>query len=116
MDERVLLRISLVSSLVGIFFLFIIVSFFTVEETAISGIPSSEEGTTVHVKGFVESVQNRKGIAIIEIAELKSVSAVLFTSENVTLEKGQKVEVRGKVREYGGQMQLVIDELKRVRG
>ncbi len=113
MDERVLLRISLAASVIGIFLLVVMLNFFTVADRGIGELQKEREGSSVRVKGFVESVADHEGFAVIEIAELKTVSAIMFTSENVSLEKGEGLEVTGKIRNYRGRNELVIERVRR---
>lgn len=113
MEEKILLRISLFSSLLGLFVLFIILNFFTIEEKEISEISAEKEWNSVKIRGFVESVKNKEGIAVIEIAELKTTSAIIFTPENISLEKNEEVEIVGKVRKYKGKNEVVVERIRR---
>lgn len=113
MEEKILLRISLFSSLSGLFVLFIILNFFTIGEKEISEISAEKEGNSVKIRGFVESVKNENGFAIIKVAEIKSVSALIFTSENISLEKNEEVEIIGKIREYKGKNEVVVERIRR---
>lgn len=113
MNERTLLRISLLVSLSGIVLLAMLLNVATIEEKSISEMKFVEEGRSVRIKGFVESVQNNEGYAVIHVAELKTVQVIVFDSGEIILEENENVEVIGKIRNYKGRNEIIADSIKK---
>jgi len=109
MKEKTLLKIALIGSLLGILILFIISNKLEVNERIISEIDESYIGSNVRINGVVLDVQNKGSIVLIDIAQLEEMHVVVF--DNVSLAKGDYVEITGKIEEYEGEMELIADKI-----
>lgn len=107
MEERLLLKIALSFSLVGLAALFILTSSMEVEETRIQNLTGAEEDSIVRVKGVVESVSDSGKIAYIDVAQPCVASVVVFKDRDLNLERGDFVDVRGEVMDYKGEKEIV---------
>ena len=114
MDEKLILKISLICTLIGILALFFLSENIKIDEVSIDKINNLKEGTDVKIKGFVNKVTDLDKIAILDIAQLKSVPVLLFKSGNITINEGDYVEITGEVQEYEGKMELIGNEIKRL--
>ena len=108
MNERALLKISLIGSIIGIIILFILSSFTELEENQISNL----EDDNVKVKGIITKITDRETIMIIEIAQQNKIEAIIFKEENISLEKGDEIEITGSTDEYEGRQQIIVDKIK----
>jgi len=115
MDEKFLLKTSLICALIGILLLFYLAEYIIkVDEVSIDRINELDEGTDVKIKGFIEKITDLEKIAILEVSQLKSITVILFKSGNITISKGDYVEIIGEVQEYNGKMELIGNEIKRL--
>lgn len=115
MQENLILKISLIGALIGILALFFLSEYvIKVDEVSIDKIGELSEGTDVKIKGFIENVKDLDKIAILDVAQLKSIPVILFKSGNITIEEGDYVEITGEVQEYEGEMELIGNEIKRL--
>lgn len=112
MKEKTLLKISIAGSLLGLIILFLLASNITVDDKNIDKITTGEIDQSVKVKGIVTKVTDREKVMFLEISEKAKVNALLFKKGNITIEKGDLVELNGKVDEYNGEPQLIINEIK----
>lgn len=114
MKEKLLLKISLISALIGILALFFLSENIKVDEVSIDRLDGLNVGTDVKIKGFVKKITDLDKIAILEVSQLKSVTVILFKSGNLTFKEGDYVEVTGEIEEYEGKMEIIGNEIKRL--
>jgi len=109
MKESTLLKISLISSLIGVLLLLVVSTQLKVDEKLISEIDETNLDSQVRINGVVVDSQKRGTVTLINLAQLEEMQIVVFT--NITLNKGDYIEVTGKIGEYENQLQLVADKI-----
>ena len=105
-----IVKISLSVSFAGLFALFAVLLFAQPQEAAISEIHELQS-RDVRIRGSVEAVREFGGLAILEVAEIKSVDVVVFDKMQLP-QKGQNVTITGEVRDYEGKTQIVADSIR----
>jgi len=111
MKEATLLRIALSFSLLGLVALFILTQSMELEETKIANFSGAEAGSIVKIKGVVSGFSDTGKTARIEIAQPQTTEVFLFKSSNLSLEKGEFVEITGEVSDYNGRKELVASQV-----
>lgn len=111
MNDKFLIKVSFVCSLLGLLLLFIVTSFIEADEIKISEIDNNEDKDVV-VRGKVISIKNFDNLAIVEIAEIKSVNVVVFDKKLINFKSGENVVVSGEVKDYKGKLEIVADKIK----
>ena len=115
MQEKLLLKISLICTLIGILALFFLSEYvIKVDEVSIDKLDELGEGKDVKIKGYVENIKDLDKIAILDVSQLKSISVLLFKSGNLTINEGDYVEITGEIQEYNGKMELIGNEIKKL--
>lgn len=115
MQEKLLLKISLIGALIGILILFFLSEhFINVDEVSIEKLDELNEGTDVKIKGIVRRLTDLEKIAILDISQPKSVTVILFKEGNLTIKEGDYIQVVGEIEEYEGKMELIANEIKRL--
>ena len=116
MKDKTLLKIALTCSFIGIIILFFVSERIEIDEITIDKLDEIELGKTVKIKGYVEDVVNMEKVAFLKVAQEKTevVSIVLFKEENISLEKGDYVEVVGEIEEYEGKNEIIGNLVKRI--
>ena len=107
MDEKQILKISLVVSLLGIVALFIISSGIDLEAVvSLEGIPEEE---TVVVKGLVGRVSDTEKVVFVEVwnEKIEKTTAVVFKDAPLSLVEGDYVEITGTVEDYEGKKEII---------
>ena len=109
MDDKTLLRIALLGSVVGVVVLLLLSGQIGVQKEVISRLDGVPEGKEVEVVGKVLRFTDKGNVAFLEIAEQKieAVTVVLFKDRNITLREGDRVRVTGSVEEYEGKKELL---------
>jgi len=114
MEEKTLVKLSLICGFFGLFLLFIAFIFVEAEEVGISGIEAIEE-KDVKIRGEVISIKDFDSLTVVEIAEIKSVNVVVFDKRLIEFEVGDKITVSGELRDYKGEKEIIAENIKIIR-
>lgn len=109
MNDKTLLRIALLGSVVGVVILLLLSEQIGVQKEVISRLDGVPEGKEVEVVGKILRFSDKGKVAFVEIAEQKieAVNVVLFKDRNITLREGDIVRVTGSVEEYEGKKEIL---------
>jgi DNA/RNA endonuclease YhcR with UshA esterase domain len=110
MQEKNLLKLALIFSLIGILLLFFISSKLEVDDKIISQLDENDIDSNVRLDGVVTDFKNKGSVILIDVAQLEKIQVVVFNS-NFTLNKGDSVEIIGKIGEYEGNNQIIADKI-----
>jgi len=110
MKENTLLKISLISALVGVFVLYLISDNIVIDETSIGKIEGEDVGSDVKVKGIVNDVYNGEAISIITITQPSDMKVIVF--ENVSVNVGDYIEVIGEIEDYQGELEVIGNRIR----
>lgn len=107
MEEKTLLKIALACSIVGIFIIFIFADKLEPSLVNISGISQSFIDKNVKIRGTVSSFRITSSVLMLDMRdETGTIKVVAFDKEDFEADKGQAVEVIGKVKEYQGVLEI----------
>ena len=110
MKEKTLLKVAIISALIGVFILYIVSENTTIDETSIGKIEEEQIGNDVKVKGVVKSAFNGKKISIITITQPEEMKIVVY--ENVSVKEGDYIEVIGEIDEYNGELEVIGNRIR----
>ncbi|MBW3012484.1 hypothetical protein KY311_04820 [Candidatus Woesearchaeota archaeon] len=109
MKEKTLLKIALISTILGIFSLLVLSEFIELGESTISQIKEMDGGV-VRLTGIVEKVIEKDKVIILTVSKKETIDVVVF--DEVSFEKGQHVDVIGEVDKYNGKKEIIAKEVK----
>ena len=117
MKEQTLLKTALIVSLFGLLILYLISDNIEIKEKNIEKITLENKDEFVKLRGIVNKVIDTERVTIMEITQPQEITVVLFKNENKTMsiQKGNEVEIIGKVDEYEGKLEIIADRLRVVR-
>ncbi len=107
MKDRTLLRIALITAIVG---LFLAALFLEKEQVNLtSRLDELPEDTEVTIIGKVVRVTNTEKVAFLEIQrqKIEPVTVVLFKEDNITIKPGDYVEIEGSTEIYEGKPEII---------
>lgn len=110
MKEKTLLKIALIASLIGILILLFISSKLEVNEKTISNIDETDIGSSLKIDGVITNIRKTNTVTFIDIAQLEEMKVVVF-NEEIDLNRGDYVEITGKIEEYKGSTELIADKI-----
>ncbi len=114
MNENILLKLSLVFSILGILIILFISETSSIDLIKISEITKENLDEKVRIQGIIKTTADTPELLIINIEdETGTIIIILFkNSEEIILKENQKVEVVGKVMEYKDQLEISVDQIK----
>ena len=112
MKEKDLLKISLISSLIGILILFFLTYTIKVNLYEINSLSKDNIDNTVRVKGIVESFAETPGLYLITLKDnTGKITVVVFKDEKIEMQKGLELEVIGQVVEYKDKIEIIAKKI-----
>jgi len=113
MEEKNLLRIAIIISLIGVLILIIITEKIDISESNIAQITEKNIDQTVKIKGQITRITKTETIMILNIKDSTGeIKVTAFNPEESNLKTNQIVGINGKVTEYMNQIQIEADKIK----
>ena len=113
MKETTLLKISILVSVLGVFFLMVISELSHIELSKISDITKKDLETKVKIQGKLLSIQETPGLYILTVTDFTStIVIIVFKEDPLELKKNSNIEIEGKVTEYQGKLEIIADTIK----
>jgi DNA/RNA endonuclease YhcR with UshA esterase domain len=111
MQEKTILKVSLIVILIGLSFLFFYAEELELQNVAeIDSIPAEEE---VKMSGIIGKVTNSEKVIFLKLeAEKKEyVDVLLFNEEEIFLKEGDYVEISGTIEDYQGKKEIIANKI-----
>ena len=109
MQDSTLLKIALITGLIGVFSLMIIMFSTEIQEVNISEAKAMEEDNIIKITGTIERITTKEDFTIINLRKEESITVVMF--EKIDLNKGTKVEIEGKIQDYKGEKEIIAEKV-----
>lgn len=111
MDSPAIVNTAIIAAGIGLFTLFVISLFAEPPEAKIGDLSAIEGEVTI--KGIVTNVRSFESYALLEIAEVRGVTAVVFDKKLLEGRNvGQNITLTGRVHEYKGKKELIVDGIR----
>ena len=127
LNDRIIFKVALITSLVGIIGMLIFASYIEPKEVQIKDITRNNIGETVAVTGVVESIKESSSgsSCFIELNDgTGKINLIIFESTLVELQdagndlesfENQKVKVIGSITEYKSSMELILSNANSIK-
>lgn len=127
LDDKIIFKAALITSLVGIMGMLVFASYIEPKEIQIKDITRNNIGETVAVTGVVESIKESSSgsSCFIELNDgTGKINLIIFESTLVELQdagndldsfKGHKVKVIGSITEYKSSMELILSNSNSIK-
>ncbi|MBT3394875.1 hypothetical protein HOA59_01610 [archaeon] len=113
MEEKTLLKLSIICTIVGIFLIMFISERVDISESNISDISKKDIDKKIKVKGEVYSVTNTPGLLILGLKDTTgNITIIAFKEEDIELKKGSIIEVYGTIMEYKNMLEIEAELIK----
>ncbi len=112
MQEKTLIKISLVTTIIGLLFLFFYVDNL---EIKISDLSSAKPEEEIKISGVVERLSTEDKVIFLTINGYKEEinEVVVFNDEEIFLEEGDYIEVTGLVENYQGKKEIIANKIRK---
>ena len=115
MEEKNLLKVALICSIIGIFIIFIFANRLEPSLISISDVSESLIDQSVKIQGAIDSIRVTPSIIILNVKDDSgSIKVVAFSQDNSELVKDQLVEILGDVTEYKGILEIEAKKISSV--
>lgn len=114
MKESLILKIALISSLIGLIALYLISSKIEIKDYKPPSL-NKNIGEDVKLNGIVTKITDRGNVVFIDVKHQNQVNVVLFTDKDIPLKAGDSVEITGTVQEYNGKTEIIAEEIRVVK-
>ena len=118
MQEKTLMKISFICSVIGIIALYFVSESIVIPDTAIGRIDLSTIGKTVKVDGTVGRVNEGDKVIIFGIKDNKGddeLTVIAFKNKNsddsTQIASGAELSITGKIEEYNGKPEIIASEI-----
>ena len=117
MKEQTLLKIALITSLLGLLILYLISGNIELKEKNIEKITIENKDEFVKLNGIVSNLVNSEKVMILEITQPQEITVVIFKNQNntININEGNEVEIFGKVDEYEGKLEIIAERVRVIR-
>jgi RecJ-like exonuclease len=127
MQEKNLLRLAILCSLIGIFILILISNNLEPKKLNINEITKEYIGQTIKTEGTITSIKITEELTVLEIkdthrgdasgaqktsssSETGKIKVIAF--EKINLKENNKVLIKGKIKEYKNRLEIEANEIK----
>lgn len=112
MEDKTLLKISLICSIFGILTLIFISHKIEIPITDIKEINKDQLDQKIKIKGEISSITPLDDLTILIIDDSTGeIKAILF--DKIELKQNTIVEISGTIEEYKGEVEIIIDNIKK---
>ncbi|MDP2925662.1 MAG: OB-fold nucleic acid binding domain-containing protein [Nanoarchaeota archaeon] len=113
MENKLLLKLSFIFSIVGILILLIISNFNEPKPTKISDIKKDLVYKTIKINGEITSIKKQENRYVFQIKDSAGKIPIYFYSnKNLSINKGDNISITGKLSEYKDNFQLNANKIR----
>ena len=112
MQEKIVLNCALATSLSGLIILFAIASLASPEKIEITNLENAEIKEVIEINGVVTSAKDYGKIMFLELTQPQSVDVIVFKEKNISITKGEFVNIVGQIEDYNGEKEIVASSIE----
>ncbi len=112
MKEKTLLKVALLTSLVGILILLFILEKIDLSSSNIANITKDNLDEKIKIKAEVTKVTETPGLYILDVKDFTgSIKVVVFKDEPLEIKQGDILEIEGQVTSYKDQVEIIAKKI-----
>jgi len=112
MKEKLLLKISLATAIIGIVVLYFVSQKIEANQATMNRIDGVEDGTVV-ITGTVMDINERNSTTFLQVESTEILPVVAFGKVPM-LATGDLVQVRGKLSKKDGKSSIIVEEIRAI--
>jgi|TARA_Y100000310_G_scaffold202483_1_gene202683 RecJ-like exonuclease len=113
MDEKTLLKIALIGSLIGILLIMFVEEKVGVQDAVIASLSKDSIDQEISLKGKISSLRNTPAVVLFDIVDKSGkIKVVAFKENNISLKLDDVVEVSGTIIEFKNSLELEAKTIK----
>lgn len=115
MNEKILLKIALGISIVGLIILSLLLNIIEPDEVSFMELGQKQINEHVQIKGIITNIRDYNKTIFLDIVELQPITVIVFYDGKMKLENNSKVSIDGQIQLYNGKRELVANEVKKIK-
>ncbi|MFH1053468.1 MAG: hypothetical protein V1740_03560 [Candidatus Woesearchaeota archaeon] len=112
MDDNTLKKIAVITSILGIFLLYIFSSNIEIEEKKIIDLSEQDQGSTIKIVGNVVAIEKEEKVSNLFLAQNVTIKAISFDDLDNDIVVGDSLKLIGEYRNYKGRDEMIIDDIE----
>ncbi len=112
LDNKTLLIITIICSLIGIFIILLIVENTELSISKIKDITEKHLETKVKISGKITSIKETPGLLILQVKDpTGKIDVIIFKDKKINITKNIQVEIEGKIQKYKSKLQITANKI-----
>ena len=112
MKEKTLLKISVITAIVGLLVLLFILDRISLTNANISNLNKDNLDEKVKIKGELISIGETPGLYILTVKDFSGeITIVVFKDEPLELKQGDVLEIEGQVANYKDKLEIIAKKI-----
>ncbi|MEK6932986.1 MAG: OB-fold nucleic acid binding domain-containing protein [Nanoarchaeota archaeon] len=112
MKESNLLKISVITALVGILVLLFILDRIDLSNADIVNLTKEDIDKKVEIKGELISITETPGLYILNVKDFSgTITVIVFKEDDLELKKGDILEIEGQVTSYKDKLEIIAKKI-----
>ena len=113
LQEKILLKISLIISIIGIFILYIISSKMSLNTIKISEINEDLIDKEVKIKGTIKQYFDNPSVVILKVEDNSgAIKVAVFKNKDTVFKTKTNVEITGTVKKYKYELEIIAKTIR----
>ncbi len=110
MNDKLLIKIAILCSVIGILGLFFISENLQLDIIQIENIDESFIGKNVNINAKINKITYSSGLTILDIEdETGNIKAIAY--DTLQVDKDNRINIQGKIQEYENELEVIIEKL-----
>ena len=112
MNEKLLLKISFITAIIGILILLFILQKIELSKVNLNNITKNDIDKKIKIKGELISITETPGLYILNVKDFSGEIAVIaFKEEKLDLKKGDILEIEGQITGYQDKIEIIAKKI-----
>ena len=112
MKDKTLLKISLVTAIIGILILLFILDRISLSGSNLSNITKDNLDENIKIKAELVKITETPGLYILTVRDFSGIMTVIvFKDESLELKEGDVLEIEGRVTSYNGKLEIIAKKI-----
>ncbi len=112
MKEKTLIKLSFITSIIGIVILLFIMDKIELSKSNISNLTQNDIDKKIKIKAELLRITETPGLYLLNVKDFSGeISVVVFKDEPINLTKGDILEIEGQVTNYKDKIEIIAKKI-----
>ncbi len=112
MKEKTLIKLSFITSIIGIVLLLFIMDKIELSKSNISNLTQNDIDKKIKIKAELLRITETPGLYLLNVKDFSGeISVVVFKDESINLTKGDILEIEGQITSYKDKIEIIAKKI-----